>query len=131
MAMLLLGVGCRSKPIVVVPVEEIVMTQAHVPLEILKAQALEGSVVAMVTLGYRYECGEGVQRNDELAAEWYMQAANERDPEATYRLALLYANPQSTVYNFRSGKAWLRRATRMGHIKAKVKLHAYPRRPPA
>lgn len=121
--------GCRTVPKIITPVEEVATAYTEVSMEELKSQALKGDHWAMLVLGYRYEKGIETPEDEELAAEWYMFSAKKRNVEATYRLALIYANPNASLYNFKSGKAWLRRAARMGHNKAKVKLHAYPPRP--
>jgi TPR repeat protein len=111
------------------PVETVVQVYADKSLEEVTPLALKGDVPAMMTLAYRYEQGIGTPQDINKAAEWYLHAARRRDVEATYRLALIYANPDCPLYNFKSGKAWLRRAKRMGHIQAGVKLYAYPARP--
>jgi len=121
--------GCRSTPKVITPVETTVQVYEGKTLEDILPLALEGDISAMMTLAYRYEQGIGIPQDYNKAAEWYLHAAQCRDVEATYRLALIYANPDSPLYNFKSGKAWLRRAKRMGHTQAGVKLYAYPTQP--
>lgn len=121
--------GCRSMPKVITPVETTVQVYADKSLEEIFPLALEGEVPAMMTLAYRYEQGIGTPQDMNKAAEWYLQAARFRDAEASYRLALIYGNPENPLYNFKSGKAWLRRAKRLGHAQAGVKLYAYPARP--
>lgn len=121
--------GCRSTPKVITPVETIVQVYKGKTFEDILPLALEGDIPAMMTLAYRYEQGLGTPQDFNKAAEWYLHAAQCRDVEATYRLALIYANPDSPLYNFKSGKAWLRRAKRMGHAQAGVKLYAYPTQP--
>jgi TPR repeat protein len=121
--------GCRSTPKVITPVETTVQVYEGKTLEDILPLALEGDIPAMMTLAYRYEQGIGTPQDFNKAAEWYLHAAQCRDVEATYRLALIYANPDSPLYNFKSGKAWLRRAKRMGHAQAGVKLYAYPTQP--
>lgn len=121
--------GCRSTPKVITPVETTVQVYEGKTLEDILPLALEGDIPAMMTLAYRYEQGIGTPQDVNKAAEWYLHAAQCRDVEATYRLALIYANPDSPLYNFKSGKAWLRRAKRMGHAQAGVKLYAYPTQP--
>lgn len=106
--------GCRSAPKIVPPVEEVVQVYDDKTLEEVSTLAAEGDIPAMMTLAYRYEQGIGTSQNHHKAAEWYLHAARRRDLEATYRLALIYANPESPLYNFKSAKLWLRRAKRMG-----------------
>lgn len=121
--------GCRSAPKIVPPVEEVVQVYDNKTLDEVSTLAAEGDIPAMMTLAYRHEQGIGTPKNLSKAAEWYLHAAQRRDLEATYRLALLYANPESPIYNFKSGKLWLRRAKRMGHARAGVQFYAYPPHP--
>ena len=121
--------GCRSAPTVITPVETIAQRYADKTLEAVFPLAMDGEVAAMMTLAYRYEQGIGTPQDINKAAEWYLYAAQRRDAEASYRLALIYGNPESPLYNFKSGKSWLRRAKRFGHAQAGVKLYAYPARP--
>ena len=121
--------GCRSAPKMILPVETVVTAYDGQALDEVMSQAMEGEISAMMTLAYRYEQGIGTSPDVNKAAEWYLLAAQRRDVEACYRLALIYANPDSPLYNFKSGKSWLRRAKRMGHAKAGVQLYAYPARP--
>ena len=118
--------GCRSAPTVITPVDTIAQSYADKTLEAIYPLAMDGEVSAMLTLAYRYEQGIGTSQDINKAAEWYLHAAQRRDAEASYRLALIYGNPESPLYNFKSGKSWLRRAKRFGHAQAGVKLYAYP-----
>ena len=43
----------------------------------------------MTLLGELYANGQGVNRDDKKAAEWYKQAADRGDREATFALAML------------------------------------------
>ena len=129
MLSVLCALGCRSAPTMITPVETIAQRYADKTLEAVFPLAMDGEVPAMMALAYRYEQGIGAPQDINKAAEWYLHAAQRRDAEASYRLALIYGNPESPLYNFKSGKSWLRRAKRLGHAQAGVKLYAYPARP--
>lgn len=112
--------GCRTPPKAIIPVEVVAAANADLSEESLRQQAATGDVKAQITLAYRYETGTGTEKNLMTAAEWYILAAEQRDAEASYRLGLIYGDPDSPLYNRRSARAWLRRAVRLNHLKAKV-----------
>jgi TPR repeat protein len=56
--------------------------------------------------------------------EWYRVKATLGDPEAQYRLGLLYENGVKLERNFARAADWYRRAGRQGHPRAQFKLGA-------
>jgi TPR repeat protein len=56
----------------------------------LQAKAQEGDAVAQVNLGKAYEDGNGLSKNDELAAKWYRKAADQGNAVAQSRLGIMY-----------------------------------------
>ncbi|MDD1825150.1 sel1 repeat family protein [Photobacterium sp. ZSDE20] len=53
-------------------------------------EAYEGHSEAQLALAYRYLSGDGVEQNDEKAAEWFETAASAGSPEAQTQLGLMY-----------------------------------------
>ena len=49
-----------------------------------------GNVESINTMGYNYEVGNGVDRDDDKMFVHYLQAANEKHPTACYSLARCY-----------------------------------------
>jgi uncharacterized protein len=56
----------------------------------LTEQAEKGSPQAQNNLGLMYHFGEGVRKNDTLAASWYTKAAQQGDANAQDNLGFLY-----------------------------------------
>ena len=55
-----------------------------------------GSIEAMVLLGRRYETGDIIPQNFDLAGKLYSKAALSGDPTGMFYLAFLYANGKGT-----------------------------------
>src|SRR5262249_42198297 len=67
--------------------------------------------------------GEGYERADYAAAlkEW-LAAAAAGNPDASYRLGLLYARGHGVLANLADAAAWYRRAAEQGHAAAQHQL---------
>ena len=59
---------------------------------------------------------------DALAA--WKQAAKLEDPEALYRIGLLYARGEGVAQSFGDAVTWYKRAAEAGHIEAQFQLGA-------
>ena len=46
---------------------------------------------AQYNLGWMYEQGRGVEKNEKEAVRWYLKAAEQNIPQAQYRLGAMYA----------------------------------------
>ena len=58
----------------------------------------------MTLLGELYANGQGVNRDDKKAAEWYKQAADRGDREATFALAMLRMAGRGAPANKEEGR---------------------------
>ena len=59
-------------------------------IKLYKKGAKQGDADAQYNLGYMYENGDGVERDDNIAAEWYEKAAAQGHAKAQNNLAFLY-----------------------------------------
>ncbi|NOZ10999.1 MAG: hypothetical protein GXP09_08180 [Gammaproteobacteria bacterium] len=77
-----------------------------------------GLASAQYNMGFLYESGWGVERNDRLASIWYRRAADQGHLTALYNLALLYVEGRGVVGDARRGVSLVRQAAEAGFSKA-------------
>lgn len=77
---------------------------------------------AMRKLGYCYEVGHGVERNNRLAKEWYEDALRNGDAVAGLRLGMMYSRGDGVRKNPRQAFALYSKSAEIGCVKALVKL---------
>jgi TPR repeat protein len=53
--------------------------------------ANQGDENAQDALGYAYQFGRGVSRNDATANQWYLKSANQGDPDSQIALGINYS----------------------------------------
>lgn len=69
-----------------------------------------------------YNTGNGVNRDDRLAAEWFEKAANDGDPFAQVQMGYLYETGRGVPQDQARAISWYRRAADGGLREAKVDL---------
>ena len=74
------------------------------PLDMAKEQAKEGSEEAMYQLGQRYQQGNGVDQNVEVASDWWHKAAMKGHVPACHDLGIYYV---FTKHDIENGLKWL------------------------
>lgn len=67
--------------------------------------AQNGNTIAQYKLGTMYETGQGVEKNDKLAMEWYKKAADKGHQAAKNRLTFMEV--KQSGYKILSHKEWL------------------------
>ena len=77
---------------------------------------------AMTLLGELYANGQGVNRDDKKAAEWYKQAADRGDREATFALAMMRMSGRGGPANRDEAAKLLAFAARLGSAPAAYNL---------
>ncbi|AOR62307.1 tetratricopeptide repeat protein [Pectobacterium wasabiae] len=88
------------------------------PLAEIQQLANEGNAGAQLELGYRYNEGNDVEKNDEQAKAWYMKAAEQGNADAQCELGFMYFEEQE------SAKAipWFKKAAAQGNVDAQFQL---------
>src|SRR5262249_14395231 len=71
---------------------DLLETDASTALTELEALADQGSIQAMLQLGWAYGSAMGVQKDQTKQIEWYKRAAAEGSVDASYRLARIFRN---------------------------------------
>ncbi len=115
-------------------------------------QACSGNKLAQFTLGYLYETGKGVATDSKKAVKWYRRAARPTrgmshidvapvgtqalgrvtpvqtgpeipgNPDAEYRLGLMYLEGRGVQESRDKAARWFRRAAQKGHDQAAAAL---------
>ena len=85
-------------------------------------KAKNGDSSAMVSLGYRYEHGYGVQQNMRQAFEWYIKAAEAGDEVGMYDLGCCYKTGTGVPINMRQAFFWYQKAAELGYVSAQREM---------
>ena len=89
----------------------------------LLAEAAEaGSADAMYLLGYSYEYGQGVEKNNEQAARFYARGAEAGNDKAMCALGYCYENGKGLAVNFEKAAEWYKESAEAGNTDAMRKL---------
>lgn len=78
----------------------------------------QGDPAVHTEMGKRYMTGDGVEKNMQVAFEWFQKGAKAGHPESQYYLGLLYMGGQGTEQNTEEGFKWLRNASINGYAEA-------------
>lgn len=90
--------------------------------------AKQGNVVAQNTLGFLYLNGQGVPRDDVVAAKWFKLAADNGYATAQYNLAVMYKLGQGVAQSQPESIRWLQAAANQDYADAQLNLgNAYYR----
>lgn len=92
-------------------------------LKWLKLSAAQQYPQALSRLGFYYEFGiDGVEQNEQKAAQLYEQAARKGHIAAQFSLSVLLLDEESAVHDPKQGQFWLRQAARNGYPQAQYSL---------
>ncbi|WP_264769424.1 Dot/Icm type IV secretion system effector CoxTRP1 [Coxiella burnetii] len=73
-------------------------------------------------IGFLYQGGRGIKRNDEEAVRWYCKAAEAGLPAAMQSLGVAYSEGLGVVRNDKEAFDWFRRAAEEGNSAAMMRL---------
>ncbi len=79
-------------------------------LAVWRPLAVRGVPAAQYSLGFMYESGWGVARNDQEAAGWYQVAADQGHAQAQFNLGRLYMEGRGVEKNKGLGLYWIQNA---------------------
>jgi len=91
-------------------------------LESIKARADSNDVEAQLTLGWMYDNGEGVPRDQKQAFRWWLKAAGQGQPVARYNVGLMYSAGQGVAQDYTEAGNWWRRTTEPMDVLATYQL---------
>lgn len=84
--------------------------------------AKQGHVVAQYNLGLLYANGQGVQKDDAQARQWYEKAAVQEHADAQVNLGSLYDYGRGVPQDFKMAVRWYRRSANQGNDLAQRRL---------
>ena len=71
----------------------------------------------------RYYKGDGVSKDWDKAAAWYLKAARQGHPDALFKLGWMYENGRGVVKDPQQAIEWYRQAEAKGHKDARDSLN--------
>lgn len=86
----------------------------EVPLDRLMQAAEKGDAEAQAALGSKYMYGDGVEKNDATAFQWFLKAAPQGNADAQLGLGTLYQSGRNVPENFVEAFRWLDLAAAQG-----------------
>jgi TPR repeat protein len=81
----------------------------------LIAKAEQGDADAQVKLGLKYQNGDGVEKNDKVAVEWYRKAADQGNSDAQANLGVMYQNGTGIEKSNEQAIFWYRKSAEQGN----------------
>lgn len=96
----------------------VVLTAGAAFAACIRDKAMAGDVVAQFKLGYMFEHGMGVAKDNVEAYKWYLKAAECGHPCAQYFVALMYNEGRGVDKDDFMAARWLRRAAVRGNKNA-------------
>lgn len=90
--------------------------------QLFKAALGDASADALVATGEAFSVGRGVDRDPEMASEWYRRALRFRHPRAQTLLGLAYLNGDGVERHREEGLRLLRLAAEQGYADAQYEL---------
>ena len=84
--------------------------------------AEQGNAEAQVYLGFMYQNGRGVKRDDREAVRWHRKAAEQGEARAQFNLGFMYQNGRGVKRDDREALRWYRKAAEQGNAEAQVYL---------
>jgi TPR repeat protein len=85
-------------------------------------QAEGGDAMAQFTLGVAYADGEGVAKDDAVAALWYRKAAEQGLSWAQFNLGFAYSKGEGVPKDNAEAVRWFRKAAEQGQVNAQYIL---------
>jgi uncharacterized protein len=87
-----------------------------------KPLADQGNNIAQYSLGWMYQSGQGVSKDNAVAAMWYHRAAKNGFAEAQDKLGLMFFNGEGVAKDRGEAAKWYRLAAEQGNANAQFKL---------
>ena len=92
------------------------------PIEEVKAKAEAGDAESEVELGFRYEQGKGVAKDQMEAVKWFRKAAEQNFADAQNSLGVCYANGEGVGKDQAEAVKWFRKAAEQNFAGAQYNL---------
>lgn len=82
----------------------------------------------LYTLGVMFESGDGVEKDEKAAAEWFRQAATQTDTDvlwtmlSEHNLGVMYAEGRGVPQDYKAAMEWYRKAAGRGNSSSQYNL---------
>lgn len=82
----------------------------------------------LYTLGVMFESGEGVEKDEKAAVEWFRQAATQADADvlwamlSEHNLGVMYAEGRGVPQDYKAAMEWYRKAATRGNSNSQYNL---------
>ena len=86
------------------------------------ADATAGGILAQCNLGFMYEHGQGVDRDDKQAFEWYSKSAYQGNAIAQNNLGNMYRDRRGVELDYKKAFEWFEKAAHQGSAQAQCSL---------
>jgi len=87
-----------------------------------KSLAESGDANSQYNLGRMYAKGEGVEKDEATAIEWYLKAAEGGSAAAQHNLGLRYTNGQGVEKDMEEALRWFTKAAEAGYVTSQANL---------
>lgn len=84
--------------------------------------ASQGNAEAQFDLANMYRAGNGVERDDARALDWYQKAAAQGHAKAQYNLGAMYMSGRGTKQNYIAAASWTRKSAEQGFALAQYAM---------
>lgn len=101
---------------------DVIEVDPHKAREWYEKAALQGHLVAQLSLAAIYEQGDNVERDLEKASMWYEKAAIQGAAPAQFRLGEFYEKGLGVKQDLEKAIAWYEKAAAQNHAEAKARL---------
>ena len=81
-----------------------------IALKLLRPLAKQGNASAQLNLGFMYDLGQGVTKDDKEAVKWYRLAAEQNDASAQTNLGWMYETGHGVTQDYKEALKWYRLA---------------------
>ena len=82
----------------------------------------QGEAQAQVIIGYMYQYGRGIPKDDAEAVKWYRRAAEQGNAVAQYNLGVMYDEGKGVTQAYAEAVEWWRKAAEQGNADAQFNL---------
>lgn len=97
------------------------------PFKYNKQFANKGFFISQFITGYRYEMGQGVEKNYNLALKFYEESANQEFEPAIFRIGLLYYHGLGVKRKLSKAYEYFNKAASLGSSDAKIMIGLFYR----
>ena len=91
-------------------------------LDQVQRLAEQGNAAAQNRLGWMYDYGKGVAKDEKQAFAWYQKAADQGYAPAQFNLGVEYENGIAVPKDFAQALAWYQKAADQGHANAQYSV---------